>query len=164
MSAIRPETPRDHAAIRQLLTEAFGQPAEADLVDRLRADSDLLLSLVAEEDGAVVGHVAFSRLIVDGATEPYPAVALAPLAVAADKRRQGIGRRLVQAGHGRLVIAGESFFVVLGDPAYYGRFHYRRDLAAAFQSAYQGDALMALAFGNPPLQGSLRYARAFQGL
>lgn len=164
MIVVRPETSRDRPAVRHLLIEAFGRTAEADLVDGLRTDGDLLLSLVAEDNEAIVGHVAFSRLAVDGPAGPFAAVALAPLAVVPGRRLQGIGRQLVQAGHGRLVMAGESLFLVVGDPAYYRRFHYRRDLAVDFRSAYQSDAMMALAFGEPPLQGDLRYARAFQGL
>jgi putative acetyltransferase len=161
---IRPETIADREAIRRINTEAFGGPVEADLVDRLRADGDLLLSLVAVDGADIVGHVAFSRLLVEGGPEPCAAVALAPVAVEPDHQKRGIGRQLIQTGHGRLAVRSEALFVVLGDPSYYSRFGYRRDLAEGFQSVWQGDALQALALGEFPRHGRLRYARAFDSL
>ena len=89
------------------------------------------------------------------------AVALAPLATRASERRRGIAARLVEEAHRRLTSAGERLSVVLGDPAYYGRFGYSRERAAGFQSAYQCEALQALAWGDAPISGHLVYARAF---
>ena len=73
---VREESRSDHATIHALVAEAFGQPQEADLVDALRADGDLIVSLVAEEAGELIGHVAFSRL-----QSPRESLALAPVAV-----------------------------------------------------------------------------------
>lgn len=164
MIDIRPETPADHAAIRRVVTRAFGSTVEADLVDRLRTGGDLLLSLVATTADMLVGHVAFSRLLVEAEPEPFAAVALAPIAVDPDHQRHRIGRQMIQAGHGRLAMRGEALFVVLGDPAYYARLGYRRELAEGFKSTWQGDTLQALALGDFPRQGRLRYAPAFDGL
>jgi len=159
--SIRAATPRDREAIRFVEEHAFRQPAEAGLVDALVAQGDTVVELVAEEEGQVVGHILFSRLFVrDGANE-FAAVALAPLAVDPSFHGTGIGGALVREAHIRLKKAGEKLAVVLGDPAYYGRFGYSHARAAKFESAYQGEALQALAWGDAPESGQLVYAAAF---
>ncbi len=164
MLAIRAATPADRKAIRAVEEHAFGQPGEAGLVDALVAAGDAVLELVAEEEGAVVGHVLFSRLHVEQGGRSHPAVALAPLAVEPDFHGSGIGGALVTEAHRRLKQKGETLSVVLGDPAYYGRFGYRRDAAKDYASEYQCDALQALAWGDAPMTGQLVYAPAFSGL
>lgn len=160
---IRPEEPQDRDAIRALLLSAFGGEIEARLVEALRAAGDVVLSLVAERDGAVRGHILFSRLMVRG-EEDFPAVALAPLAVDPAHQREGNGTALVKDAHLRLQREGELLCVVLGDPAYYGRFGYSHERAAGFESVYQGEALQALAWGAAPRTGRLEYAAAFRDL
>lgn len=161
MMSIRAATPRDREAIRLVEEHAFGQQAEAGLVDALIADGDAVVELVAEEEGHVVGHILFSRLFVQQGGKSFPAVALAPLAVEPDFHRSGIGGALIREAHIRLRDAGEKLAVVLGDPAYYGRFGYTHERAAKFDSDYQGDALQALAWGDAPETGRLVYASAF---
>lgn len=148
--AIRPATGGDVAAIDALLRRAFPEPVEAMLVQRLCVDGDMVLTLVAddEESGALAGVVVFSRMGVEIAGKPIAAVALAPLAVEAAYRRQGVGEALVQAGLAHLKDAGAMLCFVLGDPAYYGRFGFATEWARGFASPYAGDYLMAL-----PLQG-----------
>ena len=162
---IRPAEPKDRAAIRAMEERAFGQADEADLVERLVADGDVVLELVAERDGDVRGHVLFSRLRVVREGHDVPAVALAPVAVHPKHQREGIGTELVREGHLRLMAEHETLCVVLGDPAYYGRFGYTHERAAAFESEYQCDALQAIAFEpDAPADGRLVYPRAFGGL
>ena len=117
---IRPETPADHEAVAQLLTDAFGGPAEARLVDLLRATDDYVpdLTLVADIDGEVVGHIAFSRVRVGEET----ALALAPMAVAPTHRRSGVGTALARAALERAADRAEAAVIVLGHPEYYPRF------------------------------------------
>ena len=93
------------------------------------------MELVAEEDGQVVGHILFSRLQVVAGRTSFPAVALAPLAVEPSFHGTGIGGALVREAHLRLKAAGEKLSVVVGDPAYYGRFGYSRERAQKFESA-----------------------------
>jgi putative acetyltransferase len=164
MMSIRPATPRDRDAIRLVEKNAFGQQAEAGLVDALAAADDAIVELVAEEDGQIVGHILFSRLFVQEGGREFPAVALAPLAVDPSFHGTGIGGALIREGHIRLKAAGETLSIVLGDPAYYGRFGYAHARAAGFESVWQGDALQALAWGEAPKTGRLAYATAFDAL
>lgn len=164
MMSIRVATPRDREAIRLVEEHAFGQHAEAGLVDALVGDGDTVLELVAVDEGQVVGHILFSRLHVQDGAKRFAAVALAPLAVEPSFHGTGIGGALVREAHVRLKQAGERLAVVLGDPAYYGRFGYSHARAAGFDSEYQGEALQALAWGEAPESGRLVYASAFSAL
>lgn len=162
MLSIRTATPRDREAIRLVEEHAFGQQAEAGLVDALVGQGDAVVELVAEEDGHVVGHILFSRLYVESGGQQFPAVALAPLAVEPSLHGSGIGGALVREAHLKLKQAGETLSIVLGEPAYYGRFGYSRERAAGFESDYQCDALQALAWNDAPEAGRLIYATAFR--
>ncbi|MGX8010924.1 GNAT family N-acetyltransferase [Mesorhizobium sp. ORM8.1] len=164
MMSIRAATPRDREAIRFVEEHAFGQQAEAGLVDALINGGDAVVELVAEEDGQVVGHILFSRLFVQNGSQRFAAVALAPLAVEPSFHGTGIGGALIREAHVRLKEAGEALAVVLGDPVYYGRFGYTHARAEKFESAYQGVALQALAWGDAPETGKLVYASAFTAL
>ncbi|HEY7382054.1 MAG TPA: N-acetyltransferase [Beijerinckiaceae bacterium] len=160
---VRPELPSDAGAIRAVVAEAFGRSDEADLVDRLRHDGDLALSLVAVAD-RVVGHVAFSRLRPDG---PHlRATALAPVSVLPGFRRRGIAAALIRDGLARCAAAGEGCVLVLGEPPYYTRFGFSRDAARALRTPYDGPYLMAAAFVPAAAIGAahMRYAPAFSML
>ena len=155
----------DRAAIRAVEEAAFGQPGEARLVEALVAAGDAVLELVAEREGRIVGHVLFSRLMVESpGGESVAAVALAPLAVAPEAQSRGVGAALVEEAHRRLRLAGETLSVVLGEPAYYGRFGYAHGRAAGFECDWQCEALQALAWGEAPATGRLVYAPAFAEL
>ncbi|OKB67351.1 GNAT family N-acetyltransferase [Serratia marcescens] len=121
---IRVEIPVDAAGIDALLRRAFGRDDEADLVQQLREDGLLTLGVVATDDeGGVVGYAAFSP--VDVAGEDRQWVALAPLAVDESLRRQGLAEKLVYEGLDSLNEFSYAAVVVLGDPAYYGRFGFK---------------------------------------
>lgn len=121
---IRPERSSDVPAIRRVHENAFGRAAEADLVDRLRADAAWLpaLSLVAETEDEILGHILFSPVFVAGAGRRSPGLSLAPMAVRSADRRSGTGSALVREGLRRAEAAGEGFVVVLGHPDFYPRF------------------------------------------
>jgi putative acetyltransferase len=161
---IRPEAGADMAAIHAVNVAAFRGEVEAALVDRLRADGDLVLSLVAEINGRIVGHIAFSRLTIAASHGDFAAVSLAPLAVHPDFQHRGIASELVAAAHRILRERGETLSIVVGHPDYYPRFGYNRVRAEGFESAYQGDAFMACAFAEAPRNGSVKYPAAFSGL
>jgi len=162
---LRSEAANDAGAVRALLIEAFGGPAEARLVERLRRDRDVVLALVATEPvNGVIGYVAFVRLQIDppGGTL---AIALAPLAVAISHRRRDIGSALVRAGIQRLTADREQIVFVLGDPAFYGRFGFSLEHANAFASPYQGPHFMALRIAaSAPSRGQVCYPAAFEDL
>lgn len=116
---VRDEGIGDAVAVRDVVARAFEQAEEALLVDRLRAAGKAIITMVAERDAQVVGSVLFSPVTLEG--EPF-GLGLAPLAVAPEVQKQGIGAALVQAGLARARATGHGSVVVLGSPAYYGRF------------------------------------------
>jgi putative acetyltransferase len=123
---IRPETASDYAAIADLLAQAFGQTDEAILVDRIRRSPEYLpqLTLVAEVDGAIGGHILVSQVRLVGENS-RPILALAPLAVRPSHQRQGIGKALVKAALDIASTRPEPLVVVLGHPDYYPRFGFQ---------------------------------------
>lgn len=147
-------------AIRRVIEDAFGRTAEADLVDALRADGDLVISLTAVSAGEVCGYVALSRL-----RSPDRALALAPLAVVKSQQRRGVGSLLVRHALELARGAGEDIVFVLGYPAYYGRIGFSVELAEAFASPYAGAHFMALRVSQRTVAAApVIYARAFDGL
>jgi putative acetyltransferase len=159
---VRFETRADVAAIRIVEEVAFGQPAEAQLVDDLRAAGDSVFSLVVVDNGIVVGHVLLSRM-----KAPFPALALAPVAVLPEYRRTGFASRLIQQGIARSETAGWRGIFVLGDPVFYRRFGFDAAKAAGFISPYAGPHLMALPLGGkelPTTTGVVQHAPAFAKL
>jgi len=117
---IRPEKPADIEAIFALHTAAFGQPGEAKLVDVLRQQATPFVSLVAANDVAVVGHIAFSPVTLSGHAD-LKIMGLAPMAVANVCQRQGIGLALIKEGLAQCQSLGYGAVVVLGHPSYYPR-------------------------------------------
>lgn len=163
--AIREEQPGDVEAIRALNAAAFEGDDEARLVDALRAGGGLSLSLVAVDDGtgAIVGHVAFSPVVVtrpDGTCAT--GVGLAPMAVAPDRQRAGIGGALIAEGARRLAARGVPFCVVVGHPAYYPRHGFARASAHGLRWEHEApdDVVMARALvpgGLDGVAGVFRY-------
>lgn len=161
---IRAETPGDAGAIRDVLVAAFPTPAEADLVEALRADRDIVLSMVAEIDGRAIGSIVFSRLTLNGFTTTR-IVALAPLAVHPDCQGAGVGLALLQHGHRELAQRGVALSFVYGNPDYYERYGYSRQEAAPFKTPYDGPHLMALRLSAAaPRDGEIAWPRAFAKL
>jgi putative acetyltransferase len=119
---IRSERPEDAPAVRALNRAAFARDEEGNLVDRLRASGKLPVTLVAEEDGVIVGHIAFSRVSCPENEEAAPGAGLGPMAVAPDRQNEGIGSKLVREGVEACRGAGFGYLVVLGHPEYYPRF------------------------------------------
>jgi putative acetyltransferase len=163
---VRPAREEDVAAIRALLTAAFPSSAEADVVEQLGADGDLVLGLVAVDADQVVGYAAFSRMVVFADDVRVPALALGPVAVAPDRQGRGIGGRLIESGLAAANGRGIAIIFVLGEPELYGRFGFRAETAAPFASPYAGPHLMAQWLSSPrvPSSGRADYAAAFASL
>jgi putative acetyltransferase len=119
---IREEGSSDIESIRGVNIAVFERCAEANLVDGLRHSAAPLISLVAEDEGNVVGHVLFSPVTVVGGMSGPNLMGLAPMAVVPGRQRQGIGSRLVQEGLERCRRANVGAVVVLGHAEYYPRF------------------------------------------
>lgn len=122
MVSIRLESPSDIDSIRHVNEQAFDQPAEAAIVDKLRNRNALTLSLVAMKDNEVMGHIAFTKVTIESEDSSFEAIALAPMAVLPAYQRKGIGTQLVKAGLEECRRLGHEIVVVLGHPDYYPRF------------------------------------------
>ena len=156
MITIRIERPQDAVQVRTVDERAFGRAAEADIVDKLRGACEDSASLVAEEDGDVVGHVLFSPAIVEGHESSVVGMGLAPLAVMPSRQRQGIGSALVRRGLETLRERGCPFVVVLGHPDYYPRFGFERASAHGLACQWAGlpdDAFMTLILDAGAMEG-----------
>ena len=139
------ETAADHDATQHVHRLAFCQDGEARLVDALRDSGYVRASLVAEQDGQVVGHILFSDLPIITQSGTVPALALAPMAVLPEFQRQGIGSALVRRGLKFCQEQGHRIVVVLGHPQFYQRFGFSAKLASALASPFGGgDSWMAL--------------------
>lgn len=122
MILVRAETPVDYPAVYQVNELAFGGPAEADLVDRLRAIADPQISLVAVKDGQIVGHIFFSPVSIEISDAGSIALGLAPMAVLPEYQKLGIGSQLVREGLKACQRIDCNVVVVVGHPEYYPRF------------------------------------------
>ena len=125
MVTIRPERAPDFPAVRKVHEAAFPTPVEADLVEKLRAAGKAAVSLVAEGEDGIVGHIVFSPVTFDPPVDVM-AFGLAPMAVLPGHEKHAVGRRLVQNGLAECHARGACLVVVLGDPPYYQRFGFER--------------------------------------
>ena len=166
MISVREAGPSDASSIRGVLEAAFPTSAEADLVGRVLADGDGAVSLVAEDGGATVGHILFSRMDVEADGRPVRGLGLAPVAVLPERQSHGIGAALIQAGLKEAKSLRTDFVFVLGEPGYYGRFGFTAEAAAPFASPYAGPYFQALSLRDwsPCSNGRAGYAPAFAGL
>lgn len=137
MILIRHETEADHAAVRRINEAAFGRKGEANLVEALRREAGHFISLVAELDAEVVGHIFFSPVRVESAGESFEAMGLAPMAVLPEHQNRGIGSELVRHGLEQCLQSGHSIVVVLGHPGYYPRFGFMTASSKNLSTEYE---------------------------
>lgn len=165
---IRSEMSGDADAVRSLYRQAFESDAEARLVDALRVDADPCIALVAEDHGRVVGHILFTPVTLDNHAG-LVLMGLAPMAVTASRRREGIGSALVRAGLEACRRAGAGAVFVLGHPGYYPRFGFEPAADFGIKSTYDvpDEAFMAVELIGGCLEnvrGTVKYHRAFDAL
>jgi putative acetyltransferase len=168
MVQVRPEQPDDRAAIRHVNEQAFGQPAEADLVDLIRDRRKVTCSLVAMSEGGVVGHILFTPVVIEAAGQ-VTAVGLGPMAVLPSRQGQGIGSLLVRTGLAACRDAGHSCVVVVGHPEYYSRFGFAPASrhGVAWEHPVPDEAFMLLELRPGALGargGIVRYQPEFDGV
>lgn len=164
---IRDERPEDAVAIAMTTTSAFRHVAhaagnEARIVAALRCSGALAVSLVAMQDGDVAGHIAFSpvRISEVGGAQSDRWYALGPVSVRPDCQRQGIGAALVREGLSKLELLGAQGCVLLGEPAYYGRFGFISSHGLTYLG-FVTPHLQCLAFGAEFPRGSVVFDPAF---
>jgi predicted N-acetyltransferase YhbS len=159
---VRDEGAEDAAAIAGVIASAFAGARHSDgsevrIVEKLRKAGGLSVSLVAEDSGVIVGHVAFSAVDIGEAQGWF---GLGPVAVEPARQGGGIGAALIEKGLARLRAQGAAGCVVLGDPGYYARFGFRAH-AGLIYAAAPAPYFQALAFAGEPPTGEVRYHRAF---
>lgn len=160
---IRPESDGDISGIRKVNVEAFAdhpisRQTEHLIVDALRAAGAMELSLVAVEEGRVLGHVAFSRAVVGDAESGW--YLLGPIAVLPSCQGRGIGSALVEAGLSEIRSRGAAGCVLVGDPGYYGRFGF----ATFSHLEYEGvphEYVLGLRFADEEPSGCIHAHDAF---
>lgn len=153
------ERPEHRGDIAALLRSTFGGNDEAALVARLHDDGLTVLSLIALEGAEVVGHVLFSQINVTIDGHALSTVALAPVAVAPSRQRQGIGSLMIRQELDELKQTDVVAVIVLGHPGYYPRFGFSAALARKLEAPIEGDAFMALELRPNALAGLTGVAR-----
>lgn len=160
---IRTEQPADDAAIHELTFAAFepmpfSSGTEAPIIRALRRSGDLTLSLVADEDGEIVGHVAFSPVTIDGVHAGW--FGLGPISVRADRQRQGIGKALIARGLELLRERDAAGVALIGNPDIYGRVGFESDGLLAYCNLDRR-LVQRLVLSGPPPRGELKFAPGF---
>ena len=164
---IRYEAPGDEAGIRRVNREAFEQPVEADIVDVLRENCDNLVSLVAEREGEIVGHILFSPAVANSQDRTIVGMGLAPMCVLPVFHRRGIGSSLVEKGLEELRARGCPFVIVLGHSDYYPRFGFEKASERGLTCQWDGvpdEAFMVLVLDESAMKGvhgTARYGEEF---
>ncbi len=160
---IRPEQEQDHDAIAAVIAQAFAEmehsdQTEAAIVAALRNAGALSLSLVAQDGAQVIGHVAFSPVMIDGKNVGW--FGLGPLSVHPDRQGGGVGGALIRQGLDQLQAQGAAGCVVLGDPGYYRRFGFENDSVLRYDGA-PPEYFMRISFGASAPVGLVEYHSGF---
>ncbi|ANU06943.1 GNAT family N-acetyltransferase [Paraurantiacibacter namhicola] len=160
---IRNERPEDLATIHALTATAFegrvySDGSEPRIVDQLRCDGDLALSLVAADSRRIVGHIAFSPVTISDGTEGW--YGLGPVSVWPELQRQGIGSALIRKGLANLQTMGTKGVVLLGSTEYYPRFGFEHDPKLVYPGP-PAEKFQRLVLSGPAPEGTVSYAPAF---
>lgn len=160
---IRAEGLSDEAAIEDLTTRAFtgmaySEGTEAPIIRLLRQSGDLALSLVAEEGGTVIGHVAFSAIHIDGIGAGW--FGLGPISVEPSRQRSGIGRALIETGLKILKDRGAAGVALIGDPDVYRSSGFTSDGRLTYKGL-ETRFVQRIVFSGPTPEGELHFADAF---
>lgn len=165
---IRPETSSDYEAIARVVAAAFDDENVVRLVERIRESEFYVpeLSLVVEQDGAVVGHVMLSYVTLQRENDEKRVLILSPLAVQPDRQRSGVGRLLVRAGISGAEARNEPLIIVEGIPAYYPQFGFERARPHGIEPPHANIIdpawmVMRLSHYDPSLRGQITYSQAF---
>ena len=166
---IRKEKTEDIEKVRAVNSGAFDTVAEADLVDDLRISDTPLISLIAEVDDKIVGHILFSPVDLVGGKSAGKIAGLAPMAVLPAYQKHGIGTKLVNKGLKACKSEGYQAVVVLGYPDYYQRFGFLSSALFGIKSEYDvpDEVFMVKELVEGALancEGMVKYHEAFNRL
>lgn len=159
---IRNEQKGDQDQIHKVNELAFGQAEEANIVDVLRETCPEGISLVAEVNNEIVGHILFTPAVIGSETDLIKGMGLAPMSVLPDYQNQGIGSQLVKEGLKIVKENGTAFVIVLGHPNYYPRFGFEKASKYYIKSEYKGipdEAFMIIIFDEQKMKGISGMAR-----
>ena len=160
---VRNEKESDCTIISEVITLAFkndphGDGREAEIVELMREDSALSISLVAEVDNKIVGHIAFSKVTINDAFIDW--YGLAPVSITPKYQNQGIGSRLIEEGLKLLKKLNAKGCVLLGEPDYYQRFGFTADERLILPDV-PAEYFQALSFNGSIPAGTVKYHQAF---
>jgi putative acetyltransferase len=161
---IRNERPGDEDAIHNLTLAAFEPMAfsdgsEAPIIKSLRTSGDLTLSLVVEENGTIIGHIAFSPVTIDGIHNNW--FGLGPVSVRPERQRQGIGKALILSGLEMLKERGACGCALIGSPEIYSRVGFESDGRLSYRNL-DSSYVQRIVFSGFAPQGELKFAPAFE--
>jgi putative acetyltransferase len=161
---IRKEQPEDIAAIRGLNIAAFGRLQEANLIEKLRTNGGIWLSLVAANEDQIVGHILYSRVTAGSGEKKIVWAGLGPMAVLPEYQRRGIGAKLIDFGTTRLKQSSCPFIVVLGHAEHYPRFGFRPASEYGLRCEWNvpDNAFLALVLDESKISGLSGFAK-YQG-
>lgn len=163
MILIREENTNDYAAIKNVNDKAFNQPQEGNIIDKLRHSGVQQLSLVAETDGKIVGHIFFSPAEAEGKNGKITGTGLAPMAVLPEYQKQGIGKQLIREGIERIKKQSVPFIIVLGHAQYYPKFGFEKASKYGLKCQWEGvpdEAFMVMILDKDKMKdvhGVVRY-------
>jgi putative acetyltransferase len=166
---IRQEKATDYLEIRRVNDLAFGQPNEGLLVDKLRMNPDFIdkLSIVADSNNKIIGHILFFPIKIRNGTTMYDSLALAPMSVLPKYQHQGIGGQLINKGIETAKRLGFKSVIVLGHKNYYPRFGFastsKWDINPPFD--LPDDVFMAIELvpdGLKHVSGIVQYPKEFE--
>jgi putative acetyltransferase len=161
---IRDQTAGDFAAVHELVIAAFKTMPyacgrEQFVMDALWTSGAATVALVAEDGGAIVGQVAFSKVMIGGADVGWHGCG--PVSVLPERQKQGIGSTLMRAGLERLRALGSKGCVVVGDPNYYPRFGFE-NTPDMFEPGVPPEVFMALVLDGTMPKGAVKFDEAFE--
>ncbi|MCC9604398.1 N-acetyltransferase [Blastopirellula sp. JC732] len=163
---IRPETPDDVPAIRTLLLAAFPTAIENEIVDQIREADCEQISLVADEEGQIVGQILFTPATIERGKHVVNGWGLAPVSVLPKAQGRGVGAELIRQGLDQLRVMDANFVIVLGDPKYYPKFGFQPSSQWNVRSELAGvpdEAFMMIAYCEDAIGdgGIAKYRKEF---
>ncbi len=162
MVDIRKEQQKDYEGVRIVNDQAFGEPGEGRIVNKLRESCKEIVSLVAISDNRIIGHIFFSPVTIETPTDFIKGMGLAPMAVLSEFQNQGIGSMLINEGLRKTKKMSYPFVIVLGHEKFYKRFGFQRASKYGLKCQWEGvpdDAFMVIIIDKLVMEGISGFAK-----